>query len=74
MMQRLDTNSDGSISQEEAAAEERVKNSFSEYDSNKDGKVDRAELTTVLRKRMAAMSGGAGGPPGGAGGPGPRAN
>ena len=74
MMQRLDTNSDGSISQEEAAAEERVKNSFSEYDSNKDGKIDRAELTTVLRKRMAAMSGGAGGPPGGAGGPGPRAN
>jgi RND family efflux transporter MFP subunit len=74
MMQRLDTNSDGSISQEEAASEERVKNSFSEYDSNKDGKIDRAELTTVLRKRMAAMSGGAGGPPGGAGGPGPRAN
>ncbi len=74
MMQRLDTNSDGSISQEEAAAEERVKNSFSDYDSNKDGKVDRAELSTVLRKRMAAMSGGAGGPPGGAGGPGPRAN
>jgi len=67
MMQRLDTNSDGSISQEEAAAEERMKNSFSEYDSNKDGKIDRAELTTVLRKRMAAMSGGAGGP-------GPRAN
>ena len=74
MMQRLDTNSDGSISQEEAAAEERVKNSFGDYDSNKDGKVDRAELSTVLRKRMAAMSGGAGGPPGGAGGPGPRAN
>ena len=74
MMQRLDTNSDGSISQEEAAAEERMKNSFSDYDSNKDGKVDRAELSTVLRKRMAAMSGGAGGPPGGAGGPGPRAN
>ena len=74
MMQRIDTNSDGSISQEEAAAEERMKNSFSEYDSNKDGKIDRAELTTVLRKGMAAMSGGAGGPPGGAGGPGPRAN
>ena len=74
MMQRLDTNSDGSISQEEAAAEERVKNSFSDYDSNKDGKIDRAELSTVLRKVMAARSGGAGGPPGGAGGPGPRAN
>ena len=74
MMQRLDTNSDGSISQEEAAAEERVKNSFGDYDSNKDGKVDRAELSTVLRKVMAARSGGAGGPPGGAGGPGPRAN
>jgi multidrug efflux pump subunit AcrA (membrane-fusion protein) len=73
MMQRLDTNSDGSISQEEAAAEERMKN-FSDYDSNKDGKVDRAELSTVLRKVMAARSGGAGGPPGGAGGPGPRAN
>ena len=74
MMKRLDTNSDGSISQEEAAAEERVKNSFGDYDSNKDGKIDRAELSTVLRKVMAAMSGGAGGPPGGAGGPGPRAN
>lgn len=74
MMQRLDTNSDGSISQEEAAAEERMKNSFGDYDSNKDGKIDRAELSTVLRKVMAAMSGGAGGPPGGAGGPGPRAN
>ena len=74
MMQRLDTNSDGSISQEEAAAEERVKNSFGDYDSNKDGKIDRAELSTVLRKVMAARSGGAGGPPGGAGGPGPRAN
>lgn len=74
MMQRLDTNSDGSISQEEAAAEERMKNSFGDYDSNKDGKVDRAELSTVLRKVMAARSGGAGGPPGGAGGPGPRAN
>ena len=74
MMKRLDTNSDGSISQEEAAADERVKNSFGDYDSNKDGKIDRAELSTVLRKVMAAMSGGAGGPPGGAGGPGPRAN
>ncbi|MFM2216463.1 MAG: hypothetical protein RL240_781 [Planctomycetota bacterium] len=73
-MKQLDTNTDGSISQEEAAASEYVKNAFSEYDANKDGKIDRAELTTVLRKRMAAMSGGAGGPPGGAGGPGPRAN
>ena len=73
-MKQLDTNTDGSISQEEAAASEYVKNAFSEYDANKDGKIDRAELTTVLRKRMAAMSGGAGGPPGGAGGPGSRAN
>jgi hypothetical protein len=53
MMQRLDTNSDGSISQEEAAAEDRMKNSFGDYDSNKDGKVvHRRLLLRILLSRF----------------------
>jgi hypothetical protein len=48
-----------------------MKAGFGDYDTNKDGKIDRAELTAVIRKRMAANAGG-GGPGGGpgAGGPG----
>ncbi|MFM8574200.1 MAG: HlyD family efflux transporter periplasmic adaptor subunit, partial [Pirellula sp.] len=68
IMQRMDTNTDGSLSQEEVAADERMKSSFAEYDANKDGKVDRAELATGFKKRMAAMGGGAGGPGGPGGG------
>ena len=50
-----------------------MKAGFAEYDTNKDGKVDRAELSAGFKKRMAAMGGGAGGPGagGGAGGRGP---
>jgi Ca2+-binding EF-hand superfamily protein len=73
----MDTNSDGSLSQEEASAEERMKTAFAEYDANKDGKVDRGELASAMKKRMAAMGGGAGGPGGGGGagrGPGAPAN
>ena len=73
IMQRMDTNSDGSLSQEEVAADERMKAGFSDYDSNKDGKVDRTELAAGFKKRMAAMGGGAGGPGGGGAGRGPGA-
>lgn len=73
IMQRMDTNTDGSLSQEEVAADERMKSSFSDYDANKDGKVDRAELAAGFKKRMAAMGGGAGGPGGGGAGRGPGA-
>jgi hypothetical protein len=77
IMQRMDSNSDGSLSKEEVAGEERMKNAFADYDANKDGKVDRAELAAAMKKRMAAMGGGAGGPGGGGGagrGPGAPAN
>jgi uncharacterized membrane protein len=67
IMQRMDSNSDGSLSKEEVAGEERMKNAFADYDANKDGKVDRAELAAAMKKRMAAMGGGAGGPGGGGG-------
>jgi Ca2+-binding EF-hand superfamily protein len=68
IMQRMDTNSDGSLSKEEVAADERMKTAFSDYDANKDGKVDRAELAAGFKKMAARMGAGAGGP--GGGGPG----
>jgi RND family efflux transporter MFP subunit len=73
IMQNLDTNTDGSLSQEEVAGDDRMKSSFSDYDANKDGKVDRAELAAGFKKRMAAMGGGAGRPGGGGAGRGPGA-
>jgi RND family efflux transporter MFP subunit len=69
IMQRMDTNTDGSLSQEEVASDERMKSSFGDYDTNKDGKVDRNELAAGFKKRMAAMgAAGAGGPGGGGAG------
>jgi hypothetical protein len=68
IMQRMDTNSDGSLSKEEVAASEQMKTAFSDYDANKDGKVDRAELAAGFKKMAARMGAGAGGP--GGGGPG----
>jgi hypothetical protein len=73
IMQRMDTNTDGSLSKEEVASDDRMKSSFADYDANKDGKVDRSELSVGFKKRMAAMgTGGPGGPggPGGGGGAG----
>ncbi|MFZ4082719.1 MAG: HlyD family efflux transporter periplasmic adaptor subunit [Pirellula sp.] len=68
IMQRMDTNSDGSLSKEEVAADERMKTAFSDYDANKDGKVDRSELAAGFKKMAARMGASAGGP--GGGGPG----
>jgi HlyD family secretion protein len=68
IMQRMDTNSDGKLSKEEVAGEERMKTAFNDYDTNQDGSVDSKELAAGMKKRMASM--GAGGP--GGGGPGGR--
>ncbi|MFN6130768.1 MAG: HlyD family efflux transporter periplasmic adaptor subunit [Planctomycetota bacterium] len=71
IMQRMDTNSDGKLSKEEVAGEERMKSAFTEYDTNQDGSVDSKELAAGMKKRMASM--GAGGPGGGGPGGGPGA-
>ena len=73
IMQRMDTNSDGSLSKEEVAADERMKTAFSDYDANKDGKVDRSELAAGFKKMAARMGAGGGGPGGGGAGRGPGA-
>ena len=70
MLGTMDTNSDGKLSMEEVAGNDRMKSSFADYDANKDGSIDRAEMVTGLSKRMAAMGAGRGGPGGGGGGPG----
>jgi len=43
----LDTNSDGRISKEEAAANENVQANFAHYDANGDGFIERAEVTSA---------------------------
>lgn len=68
IFQRLDTNSDGKISLEEAAADERTAGRFSETDKNGDGLLDRGEMTSGMAARMSRGAGTAGGP-GGPGGP-----
>ena len=60
MLARMDTNTDGKLSPIEVADNERMKNSFSEYDSNKDGSIDQGEIMAQLRKRNAAGGGGGG--------------
>jgi hypothetical protein len=69
IMGRMDTNSDGKLSQEEVASDERMKTAFGDYDANKDGSVDKAELASGMKKRMAAMGAGGGGRGPGAGAP-----
>tara|TARA_R110001592_G_scaffold176503_3_gene416196 strand:- start:69324 stop:71324 length:2001 start_codon:yes stop_codon:yes gene_type:complete len=61
MLQRLDKNSDGKISKDEAP--ERMQERFDELDANKDGFLDAAELS-----KLRGPGGGAGAPGGGAGG------
>ena len=65
MLSRMDTNGDGKLSAAEVADNERMKSSFADYDANKDGSIDLAEMVAQLQKRMAA--GGGGGPGGGGG-------
>jgi len=43
----LDTNSDGKISKEEAAANANVSQQFSKYDQNGDGFIERSEVTSA---------------------------
>ncbi len=64
MLARMDTNTDGKLSPIEVADNERMKNGFSDYDTNKDGSIDKAEIAARLQKFMSA--GGAGGGGGGA--------
>jgi HlyD family secretion protein len=66
MLGRLDANSDGKVTKEEASSDERMSGAFAEYDTNKDGSVDKGEILTSLQKRFQG-GGGQGG--GGAGRP-----
>lgn len=61
LLGRMDTNTDGKLSMAEVADSERMKNSFADYDTNKDGSIDQAELVAQLRKGMAAGGGGGSG-------------
>ncbi len=61
LLARMDTNTDGKLSPLEVADNERMKNGFSEYDSNKDGSIDLAEMVVQLQKRFASGGGGGGG-------------
>ena len=61
ILSRMDTNTDGKLSQSEVADNEKMKNSFTDYDANKDGSIDLAEIVAQLRKRMASGGGGGSG-------------
>lgn len=55
MFAKLDTDSDGKISKDEAAKAERpmLKEKFDEVDTNKDSFIDKDELKAFRQKRMA---------------------
>ncbi len=61
MLARMDTNTDGKLSPIEVADNERMKNGFSDYDTNKDGSIDKAEIAARLQKFMSAGGAGGGG-------------
>ena len=61
MLARMDTNTDGKLSPIEVADNERMKNGFFDYDTNKDGLIDQAEIAARLQKFMSAGGGGGSG-------------
>ena len=60
MLGGMDSNSDGKLSAAEVADNERMRNSFTDYDGNKDGSIDLTEMVAQLKKRFAAGGGGSG--------------
>jgi RND family efflux transporter MFP subunit len=70
IMDRLDKDTDGKISKAESQEDSNFASRFDDGDLNKDGFVDKAEMTSSMRKMMAARAGMSGGPggEGGAGG------
>ena len=61
LLDALDTNKDGKVSEAEFAA--GMKKFFSEWDTNKDGVLDQKEITDGLQRLMPAPKGPFGGPP-----------
>jgi hypothetical protein len=73
IMDRLDKDTDGKISKAESQEDNNFSSRFDDGDLNKDGFIDKGEMTSSMRKMMAARAGGGmnGGPGGGGeGGPG----
>jgi hypothetical protein len=71
---RVDSDGDGKISKEEAAADERMAAAFATNDKNSDGSIDKAELLSSFAQRAGGKKGGSGkggGGPRGEGGGGP---
>ena len=64
ILESSDANKDGKISADEAAANPRMKDKFASQDTNKDGFLDKAELTAGMKN---AMKNSTGGYPGGGG-------
>ena len=52
----LDTNHDGKISHEEAMANKNLNDTWSKYDNNKDGQLERAEFSR-FEEEMAGAKG-----------------
>lgn len=71
IFQRVDTDGDGKISKDEAAADERMAAAFASSDKNGDGSIDKAELQASMSQRAGKSKSGApkGGSPREDGGP-----